>query len=39
MLNSIHLEIILYHTYQLLHCKTHIQITTNHSNVNEEIKK
>ena len=29
----------LYHTYQLLYCKRHIQITSNHSNVNVETEK
>ena len=28
----------LYHTYQLLYCKEHIQITSNHSNVNVKTK-
>ena len=29
----------LYHTYRLLHCKGHIQITSNQSNVNVETDK
>ena len=29
----------LYYTYQLLYCKRHIQITSNHSNVNVETEK
>ena len=29
----------LYHTYRLLHCKRHIQLTSNHSNINVEINK
>ena len=29
----------LYHTYLLLYCKGHIQITSNHSNGNVETKK
>ena len=28
----------IYYTYQLLYCKTHIQITSNHSNENVETK-
>ena len=41
-LNSIHLEITvhyLYHTYLLLYCKRHIEIKSNHSNVNEKSEK
>ena len=38
-LNTIHVYYTaLYHTYQLLYCKGHIQITSNHSNVNVETK-
>ena len=29
----------LYHTYQLLYCKEHIQIKSNHSNENLETEK
>ena len=29
----------IYHTYRLLYCKGHIQMTNNHSNVNMETKK
>ena len=28
-----------YHTYQLLYCKKHIQMISNHSNVNVKIEK
>ena len=28
----------IYHTYSLLYCKGHIQMTNNHSNVNMETK-
>ena len=40
-LNLIYLEIYatLYHTYNLLYCKGHIQMTSNHSNINVEIEK
>ena len=41
-LNSIHLQInytTLYHTYLLLYCNGHIQITSNHSNVNVKTEK
>ena len=39
-MNSTNLEFILqYITYQLLYCKGHIQMTSNHSNVNVEIEK
>ena len=29
----------LYHTYKLLHCKRHILLTSNYSNINLEINK
>ena len=29
----------LYHTYKLLHCERHIQITSNHNNVNVETNR
>ena len=29
----------LYHTYKLLYCKGHIQMTSNNSNVNVETRK
>ena len=38
-LNSIQVYTILYHTYKLLHRKRHIQLTSNHSNVNVKINK
>ena len=39
-LKLVHLEIILHYiTYKLFNCKGHIQITSNHSNVNVETKK
>ena len=38
-LNSIQVYITLYHTYKLLHCKRHIELTSNHRNINVEINK
>ena len=37
--NTLRNYIILYHTYRLLYCKGHIQITSNHSNGNAETDK
>ena len=37
--NTLRNYITLYHTYRLLYCKGHIQITSDHSNVNVETKK
>ena len=39
ILNSMHLQIILYYTYWLLHHKRYIQMTSNYSIVNRKIEK
>ena len=41
MLNSIHLQIILHYITltTIIYCKGHIQLTSNHSNVNVKINK
>ena len=38
-LNSIQVYTTLYHTYKLLHCKRHIELSSNYRNVNVEINK
>ena len=35
-ITSIHLGFILYHTYRLLYCKRHIQMTGNYSTMDME---
>ena len=39
-INSIHLKLFatLYHTFKLLYCNKHMEITSIHSNVNVEIE-
>ena len=37
--NTLTIYTTLYHTYQLLHCKGHIQVTSNHSIRNVERKQ
>ena len=37
--NTLRYHATLYHTYHLLYCKGHIEIISNHSNVNMETEK